>query len=109
MDSTVNNYGRSNSAAPVVQSSDPTTLESFPAIRGKFTYTDADGRRLNVQILTVMHGSTIIQAVAISGSSPDAFLDAGQKAFMDSLHFLDRPAPSAPMCTDPSQLPEVAG
>lgn len=101
MDSTVNGQGKSTSAPPVVETRDSTTLQSFPAILGKFTYTDADGRRLNAQILTVMHGSTLIQALAISGSSPDAFLDAGQKAFMDSLHFLDRPAPSAPMC-DPS-------
>jgi hypothetical protein len=104
MDSAVNNSGKSVSAPPVVESRDPTTLQSFPALRGKFTYTAADGRRLTAQILTVMHGSTIIQALAISGSSPDAFLDAGQKAFMDSLRFLDRPAPSAPMC-DASQLP----
>ncbi|MFK4299320.1 hypothetical protein ABH924_004501 [Arthrobacter sp. GAS37] len=108
MDSTVSNSGKSTSAPPVVETRDPTTLQSFPAIRGKFTYTDTDGRRLTAQILTVMHGSTIIQALAISGSSPDAFLDAGQKAFMDSLRFLDRPAPSAPMC-DPSQLPGAAG
>ncbi|MGO4856220.1 hypothetical protein [Arthrobacter sp. 2MCAF14] len=108
MDSTVNNSGKSTSAPPVVETRDPTTLQSFPAILGKFTYTDADGRRLTAQILTVMHGSTLIQALAISGSSPDAFLDAGQKAFMDSLRFLDRPAPSAPMC-DASQPPGAAG
>ncbi|BAS14323.1 hypothetical protein AHiyo8_26260 [Arthrobacter sp. Hiyo8] len=70
MDSTVNGQGKSTSAPPVVETRDSTTLQSFPAILGKFTYTDADGRRLNAQILTVMHGSTLIQALAISGSSP---------------------------------------
>lgn len=111
MDATVRtsgNAGKPGSAPPVVETQERTTVQSFPAIRGKFTYTDNDNRRLTAQTLIVMHGSTIIQAIALSGASPDPVLDAGQKTFMESLSFLDRPAPTAPMCTDPSQLPGVS-
>lgn len=104
----VNNSGKSSSAPPAVQSQNLTTVQSFPAIRSKFTYTDSDDRRLTSQTVTVMHGSTVIESIALSGSSPDPFLDAAHKAFIESLRFLDKAAPSAPMCTGSSQLPGVS-
>ncbi|MBT8163783.1 MULTISPECIES: hypothetical protein [Arthrobacter] len=111
LDATVKNSadsGKPGSAPPTMETRELTTVQSFAAVRANFTYTDYDGRTLRAQILTVMHGSTIIQVLALSGSSPDPLLDSGQKTFMESLRFLDRPAPGAPVCTDPSQLPGVS-
>ncbi|MDP9904791.1 hypothetical protein [Arthrobacter bambusae] len=72
-----------------------TTIGSFPARRTTISFTDtATGTKLSSDILVIDSGSTQIIAMAIG---PDGTSDP--EAFVNAVHPLDGPAPTAPSCS----------
>ncbi|WP_306972571.1 hypothetical protein [Arthrobacter bambusae] len=97
LESTLENLGSAAATKPVIETQILTTIQSFPAIHATFTYT-VSGTKITAKFLAVMHGSTVIDAIAATTSAPDPVIEEEQKTFMESFRLLDGPSTATPKC-----------
>lgn len=85
-------------AEPVIQNQARGEVQGFPAEWGSFTLTLPNGQQATGQILTVAHGTTILQVMSAGTADSQAQVTTD---FIESFRLLDSSTPAAPLCTDP--------
>lgn len=86
-------------AEPVIDSQARGEVQGFPAEWGSFTLTLPNGQQATGEILTVAHGTTIIEVMSAGTADSQAQQTTD---FIESFRLLDSSAPAAPLCTDPA-------
>lgn len=86
-------------AEPVIDSQARGEVQGFPAEWRSFTLTLPNGQQATGQILTVAHGTTIIEVLSAGTADSQA---KETTDFIESFRLLDSSAPAAPLCTEPA-------